>query len=59
MNRCDKCKLLDVSPCPLQEIAYKKGWEGLQTCEMGDAIDKMIASIKADRRFLYSREMSA
>lgn len=57
-NRCDKCKLKDVTTCPLQEHAWEMfKWEGLQHCSMGDAIDKMILAIRVDNRFLNSREM--
>ena len=57
-NRCNKCKLEDVTDCPLREAGHRMhGWIGLKECAMGDAIDKMILAIKLDNRFLNSREM--
>ena len=56
-NRCNRCKLIDVTPCPLREHAWNMfEWDGLEKCAMGDAIDKMITAIKVDRRFLNSKE---
>ena len=56
-NRCNRCKVKDVTTCPLQDHALDMfGWDGLETCAMGDTIDKMITAIKVDNRFLNPRE---
>jgi len=56
-NRCNTCKLADVTSCPLQSAAFEKhGWHGLEKCEMGDAIDKLLTAAREDGRFLNSRD---
>jgi hypothetical protein len=56
-NRCSKCKILDVTTCPLKDHAWDMfGWDGLEVCAMGDAVDKMLLAIKIDGRFLNSKE---
>ena len=52
-NRCSNCKLLEVTTCPLLAVAYQRhGWEGLQHCEMGDAIERLYREIKPPGKFL-------
>lgn len=56
-NRCNKCKLADVVPCPIRNAAYRMHkWEGMQLCEMGDAIDKLLDRVKLDRTFLNGKD---
>jgi hypothetical protein len=50
MNRCDSCKLLAVTTCPLLDRAYDIGYEGMAYCEVADAFDKALKLHKAGWR---------
>jgi len=57
LNRCNKCKVLDVTTCPLRDHAWSMfNWEGLSSCAMGDAIDKLLIAIRVDGRFISTMD---
>ena len=57
INRCKRCKIMDVTTCPLMDYAWHMfKWEGLENCEMGDAIDKMLIDIKVGWKSLNGKE---
>jgi hypothetical protein len=45
-NVCDHCYVLDVTTCPILDRAYRKGLEGMEKCEMKEAIDKVAERVK-------------
>ena len=48
---------MDVTSCPLMDYAWHMfKWEGLEHCEMGDAIDKMLIDIKVGWKSLNGKE---
>lgn len=56
-NRCKRCKILDVTTCPLRDHAWQLfKWDGLESCAMGDAIDKMLIEVKVGWKSLNGKE---
>lgn len=48
MNRCDSCRILAVTDCPILNAAYNKGLEGMQYCEMAEAVEKVYQAAKGN-----------
>jgi hypothetical protein len=47
INKCTGCVVLDTAPCPLLDIAYRRGLSGMETCEMRTVIEKVVAKEKS------------
>jgi len=45
-NKCMFCPIMDIAPCPILEIAYDKGLDGMETCEMWHIVKKLVAQIR-------------
>lgn len=50
MNRCDTCRILAVTDCPLLDKAYQRGFDGMTRCEMADAVEKVYQAVRSDPR---------
>ena len=55
INLCDKCKCLDVCPCPILDRAISQGLEGMEVCEMQEVMNKVYAAGKQAGRLGASK----
>jgi hypothetical protein len=46
VNVCNGCLVLDATPCPILERAYRIGYEGMSECEMKSVIFKVVEKEK-------------
>lgn len=46
VNLCNGCLVMDVAPCPILDLAYRRGLEGMESCEMKDVILKIVEKEK-------------
>lgn len=55
-NRCGKCKISSITACPVRAQAFDIfGLDGLESCTMGDAVDKLVEAARIDGRFLNTK----
>ena len=47
INKCTGCVVLDTAPCPLLDIAYRRGLSGMETCERRPVIERVVAKEKS------------
>lgn len=45
-NVCNSCLVLDVAPCPILDLLYRRGLEGMETCEMREVVFKVVEKEK-------------
>lgn len=50
-SMCMQCEVTLVTVCPLAEIAYKRGLDGMAECEMSLAVKKVVESIRHKARY--------
>lgn len=46
INVCNSCLIQDTTVCPLLEIAFNRGLEGMESCSMREAIFKVVEKEK-------------
>ena len=46
VNVCNGCLVLDAAPCPLLDLAYRRGLDGMSECEMRDVVRKVVEKEK-------------
>lgn len=43
-NRCDTCRVLSTTDCPILDIAVRFGLDGMEKCEMAETVEKVYMS---------------